>query len=102
MRMHIPTAVTAKPKVAVNKGDSSQVTDKLIIPDDDTAVGVKVMILVRFPVAFVVKVSVNPMLVKDVPTGSLDENSTLVSLKTPLRFVLHLKATPVLVHVQIL
>ena len=80
MRIHIPAVVTAKPEVAVARSVSSQVT---AIPDDDTALGVKVMILVRFPIVFVVKVTVNPMLVKDVPTGSLDENLTPVPLKTP-------------------
>ena len=65
MKIHIPADVTANLEVTAVRGDSSQVTD---IPDDDTALGVKVMILVRFPIVLFVKVTVNPMLVKDVPT----------------------------------
>ena len=80
MRIHIPADVTAKPEAAVARSVSSQVT---VIPDDDTAVGAKVMILVRFLIVFVIKVTVNPMLVKDVPTAALDKNWIPVPLKTP-------------------
>lgn len=68
-----------------------------------TSVGVNVIVLVSCPALLLVSVTVNPISVSVVPTGS-DANSELPgALKTPVRFVCHLRTVPlVTTHVHVL
>ena len=97
---HVPGSVTARFTVTIVPGvsGSSQVTAN---PDDDTAVGVKVMMLVSVPFVLLVKMTTNPIAVLFAPTGSVEMIVTPAPLKTPVLFVDHLR-NPLEVQVHIL
>ena len=78
--------------------EAAQVTAN---PDDDTAVGVKVMMLVRIPFVLLVKLTANPISVILAPNGSNERNVAPIPSKTPVLFVLHLSC-PLEVQVHIL
>ena len=93
--------MTASPSVVdIGTVGFPQVT---AIPVVDTAVGVKIRLLVNCPALLLVRLAVNPMAEKTLPTGSDAKNETPGAEKTPDRSVRHLSVFPdVKTHVQIL
>ena len=90
-------------KVAVVDTGTVGFPQVTVIPVVDTALGVKIRLLVNCPAVLLVNMAVNPMAVKTLPTGSDAKNETPGAEKTPDRSVRHLRVLPVVkAHVQTL